>query len=150
MFIGTQGKRVRLVRSLYDATSKKSKQEQVGSFPLTATECPPEILEKLTDEEKAQLADWMASKAQAEKQQEAKMNARLLPIFISRVTEAVEQQVAELSPDVASAIIEAQERLAKAMKKAGYTKAKPAEEKPAKPAKTGAGSGKGKAQEAKP
>lgn len=56
----TQGPSVSLVKYLPEPDGGKAKQRMVGSVPKAASELPPEIAGKLTKEEQAQFAEWVA------------------------------------------------------------------------------------------
>jgi len=140
MQIRTQGRKIQCIRSEYDPEIKRSRQKVVATLHSWADRMPSEGLEVLTDEERAQLTEYLAKKAAERAERDTAFALLTLDRSVERLAGAVEKGGdGELSAEVAARTWTAIQRLQKALKKAGHPKPAPQAKRPAKPTLEGQG-----------
>lgn len=121
MHVRQQGSVLVLIRTTYDAVRKRGVQTTVARIPAHThpDDVPAEVLSQLTPEESAQLRDYLAARADGERQEQLKTNLRAVQLVMRTAVEALE---AGLQPKDAGEVWEAMTALQKALKKAGHPK----------------------------
>lgn len=123
MYIKNQRGTLSLIRTTYDKTKKGPVQKSVGNLPERSTSIPDELRSRLTEEEQAQLTDYLQA-MQAQREQESHvLYARSAHSFVRHVREAVESKAALEDPAKLWAEIAL---LTKALRKAGHPRPKKA------------------------
>lgn len=121
MHVRQQGSVLVLIRTTYDAIRKRGVQSTVARIPAHTRPdgVPTEVLSQLNPEESAQLRDYLAARADGERQEQLKSNLRAVQLVMRNAVEALE---AGLQPKDAGEVWEAMTALQKALKKAGHPK----------------------------
>lgn len=136
MQIREQGKKVQLIRSPYDSEKKRCIQKLAHSFPrkwaylsanLDEYLSADQILD-LSDDEKKELTAWLSERSDKNLAETRKYSIDSAPRSTSQLADNISSEVVELTENEAIRVWDALDKLAKAMRKAGY-------KKPAKPAK---------------
>lgn len=117
-----QGRKLQFIRSVYNKETKRCDQNLIGSMSASGDELPPiSQLEKLSDIEVKELADYLAKRAalllaatRAIKVQSSGYSLSSLAAVINTGEPITEQQATEIWDGLAA--------VTKAMKKAGHKK----------------------------
>lgn len=125
MQIREQGRLIQCIRSTYDKDKGRSFQKVVATLKRWHSEVPTEGMDGLTDEEKQELAAWLA-----ERQAKSQATDRAYAVSgasgsLDRIVQALAAGV-EPSSAQAVAIWKGLTDLGKALRKAGHPKPKPA------------------------
>jgi hypothetical protein len=125
MQIREQGRLIQCIRSTYDKDKGRSFQKVVATLKRWHSEVPTEGMDGLTDEEKQELAAWLA-----ERQVKSQATDRAYAVSgasgsLDRIVQALAAGV-EPSSAQAVAIWKGLTDLGKALRKAGHPKPKPA------------------------
>lgn len=126
-----QARKLQCIRSTYDPAAKRSHQRVVLSLARWTDKLPSDdTLKDLTDEERQELADWIAARAA----ENAEASARSVIYSGERPLlnlVAALQAGKTVEPDVATRLWEGMGALAKALRKAGHPKPRKTPQKPA-------------------
>lgn len=121
MHIRQQGSVLVLIRTTYDPVRKRGVQTTVARIPAHTRPdgVPSEVLSQLNLDESGQLRDYLAARADGERQEQLKVNLRAVQLVMRNAVEALEEG---LKPKDAGEVWEAMTALQKALKKAGHPK----------------------------
>lgn len=89
MHFREKGSRVQFIRTTYDPETKRSKYNVIGAMPRLAREVRPEVLSRLTDDEKREVQEFIDGQG-ADALLEGKLYARKLPHIVALITEYLE------------------------------------------------------------
>jgi len=113
--------RTQFLRTYYVKELKRSKQKLIGSIARGATELPPDLAAKMTEEEKAEFAAWLDKQREAEREALAAQEIDRLPHSLQNVAGHVMRGV-PLTGGQALGMWEGMAQLRRQLTKAGYTK----------------------------
>lgn len=130
MYIREQGKKVQLLRSPYDPVKKRCVQKLAHSFPRSYYYSSAELdkylsaeqIADLSDDEKKELTAWLSERSDKNLADTRKQSIDSAPYYTNQLADNISSDVVELSEKQAARIWDAMDKLAKAMKKAGYKK----------------------------
>lgn len=130
MQIREQGKKVQLIRSPYDPEKKRCVQKLAHSFPRSYSYSSADLdkylsaeqIADLSDEEKQELTTWLTERSDKNLADSRKSSIELAAHFADQLTDNISSDVVALTEKQAVRIWDAMDKLAKAMKKAGYKK----------------------------
>lgn len=123
MYIKNQRGTLSLIRTMYDKEKRGAVQKSIASLPELSTSIPPDVAEKLTDEEKAQLNDYLDVMAAERVRQDHERAGRMAPQRVRQIREAIDAKAEVSNPEELWAEISL---LTKALRKAGHPRPKKA------------------------
>lgn len=135
MQIREQGRLIQCIRSTYDKDKGRSFQKVVATLKRWQSEVPTEGMDGLTNEEKQELAAWLAERQEKSQASDRTYAVTGASASLDRIVKAFAAGV-EPTPVQAAAIWKGLGELAKALRKAGQPKPKPTP-KPVPPAPAG-------------
>ncbi|ABM40256.1 hypothetical protein [Polaromonas naphthalenivorans] len=130
MYIREQGKKVQLLRSPYDPEKKRCVQKLAHSFPRSYSYSSTELdtylsaeqIADLSDDEKKELTEWLTVRSDKNLAESRKSSITMTPYYADQLADNISSDVVDLSEKQADKIWDAMDKLAKAMRKAGYKK----------------------------
>jgi hypothetical protein len=117
---------ITLLRAVYDPESKRTRQKSIGSFRSyrvsELSQVPADIREKLTDNEREELVAWLSDRKEKESREDVRCVISSASFMLRRIADALEGNEPVTTENLQSALREI-ERISKAIKKRGVTKA---------------------------
>lgn len=121
MQIRENGGRVQFLRSFYVKEKKRTQAKLIGSIPAGATELPPDLVDAMTEDERAEFAAWLEKQAAAERAAQALHEIETLPQVLQNVAGHL-MRGATLTAAQAKGMWDGTAQLRRQLTKAGYTK----------------------------
>lgn len=139
MQIREKGKKILCIRTKYDGDKKRTFGVTVASQDIGLSTVSEEVRQQITSEEVDQLEKWLSERTEKRSVAGATTSLSIAHILVCQMTDALSVESAKnsLSTEKANKLWIALGDLQKALKKAGFSKPKPAPVEKALDDKTG-------------